>query len=282
MYETYYQFNAKPFQLSPDPSFLFRSHGHRRAMAYLVYGVHQGEGFIVITGEIGAGKTMLASTLARDMTSRTLVLAQVVSTSLEADDVVRMVAAAFGLPQENSKAVLLTRIEQFLLACHKQGKRALLMVDEAQNLPPKSLEELRMLSNFVSAGKPLLQTFLLGQPEFRRTLQSPEMEQLRQRVIATCHLGPLDGAETAAYIAHRLQTVGWHDDPSFSSDAFAAIYQHTGGIPRKINLLCDRLLLMGRLDEKHAFTAKEVVEVINELQQEFAPVDLQVNREGGR
>ncbi len=282
MYETYYQFNAKPFQLSPDPSFLFRSHGHRRAMAYLVYGVHQGEGFIVITGEIGAGKTMLASTLARDMTSRTLVLAQVVSTSLEADDVVRMVAAAFGLPQENSKAVLLTRIEQFLLACHKQGKRALLMVDEAQNLPPKSLEELRMLSNFVSAGKPLLQTFLLGQPEFRRTLQSPEMEQLRQRVIATCHLGPLDGAETAAYIVHRLQTVGWHDDPSFSSDAFAAIYQHTGGIPRKINLLCDRLLLMGRLDEKHAFTAKEVVEVINELQQEFAPVDLQVNREGGR
>jgi general secretion pathway protein A len=270
MYETYYQFTAKPFQLSPDPSFLFRSHGHRRAMAYLVYGVHQGEGFIVITGEIGAGKTMLASTLVRDMTSRTLLLAQVVSTSLEADDLVRMVAAAFGLPQENSKAILLTRIEQFLLACHNQGKRVLLIVDEAQNLPPKSLEELRMLSNFVSAGKPLLQTFLLGQPEFRRILQSPEMEQLRQRVIASCHLGLLDEAETAAYIMHRLQTVGWRDDPSFSEDAFAAIYQHTRGVPRKINLLCDRLLLMGCLDETHAFTAREVAKVINELQQEFA------------
>jgi len=278
MYEAYYQFHGKPFQLSPDPSFLFRSHGHRRAMAYLVYGVHQGEGFIVITGEIGAGKTMLAGTLARNMTSQTFVLGQVVSTSLEADDLVRTVAAAFGLPQESNKAVLLNRIEQFLLACHRQGKRVLLVVDEAQNLPARSLEELRMLSNFVHAGKSLVQTFLLGQPEFRRTLQSPEMEQLRQRVIASCHLGPLDGAETEAYIRHRLQTVGWRDDPSFSSDAFAAIYQHTGGIPRKINVLCDRLLLMGRLDEKHAFTGKEVADVMHELQQEFAPADLRVNR----
>jgi len=278
MYEDYYHFRARPFQLSPDPSFLFRSHGHRRAMAYLVYGVHQGEGFIVITGEIGAGKTMLASTLALNMTSQTFVLAQVVNTSLEADDLVRTVAAAFGLPQESSKAMLLNRIEQFLLACHRQGKRALLVVDEAQNLPARSLEELRMLSNFMSAGKPLLQTFLLGQPEFRRTLQSPQMEQLRQRVIASCHLGPLDGVETEAYIMHRLKTVGWRDDPSFSSDAFAAIYQHTGGIPRKINILCDRLLLMGRLDGKHAFTGKEVAEVTHELQQEFAPADLRGNR----
>jgi general secretion pathway protein A len=282
MYEAYYQFQAKPFQLSPDPSFLFASHGHRRAMAYLTYGVHQGEGFIVITGEIGAGKTMLASTLARKMASRTFLLAQVVSTSLEADDLVRTVASAFGLPQENSKAVLLNRIEQFLLACHKQGKRVLLVLDEAQNLPMRSLEELRMLSNFVYDAKPLLQTFLLGQPEFRKTLQSHELEQLRQRVIASCHLGPLDGAETEAYIVHRLKTVGWHGDPSFSSDAFAAIYQHTGGIPRKINILCDRLLLMGRLDEKHAFTGKEVAEVTSELLQEFAPVDRRrVNREGG-
>ena len=281
MYEAYYHFQAKPFQLSPDPRFFFSSRGHRRAMAYLVYGVHQGEGFIVITGEIGAGKTMLANTLARKMASRNLVLAQVVSTSLEADDMVRMVAAAFGLSQENSKAVLLNRIEQFLLACHRQGKRVLLVVDEAQNLPSRSVEELRMLSNFVSSEKPLLQTFLLGQPEFRKMLQSPEMEQLRQRVIASCHLGPMDGADTEAYIMHRLQTVGWRDDPSFSEDAFAAIHQHTGGIPRKINILCDRVLLMGKLDEKHAITGKEVAEVIGELQQEFAPADLRVSLGGG-
>ena len=120
--------------------------------------------------------------------------------------------------------------------------------------------------------------FLLGQPEFRRTLQSPELEQLRQRVIASCHLGPLDGRETEAYIMHRLKAVGWRDDPSFSSDAYAAIYQYTGGIPRKINILCNRLMLMGRVDEKHAFTGKEVAEVVHELQQEFAPADLRVNR----
>lgn len=281
MYEAFYGLQAKPFQLSPDPKFLFASHGHRRAMAYLVYGVHQGEGFIVITGEIGAGKTMLASTLARKVASQSLLLAQLVSSSLDADDLVRTVAFALGLSPESNKATLLIRIEQFLLASCKQGRRILLMVDEAQNLPMKSLEELRMLSNFVHDGKPLLQTFLLGQPEFRSTLQGPELEQLRQRVTASCHLGPLDGAETEAYIVHRLRTVGWRDDPSFSRDAFDAIYQHTGGIPRKINVLCDRLLLMGRMDEKHAFTGKEVAEVTSELLQEFAPLDLRVNRQAG-
>ena len=129
MYEDFYKFRAKPFQLSPDPRFFFSSKGHRRAMAYLVYGVHQGEGFMVITGEIGAGKTMLVRTLARQLESQNVVIAQVVSTQLEADDLVRMVAAGFGLPQDSSKAALLTRLEQFLLSCHRQGRRALLMVE---------------------------------------------------------------------------------------------------------------------------------------------------------
>lgn len=281
MYEAFYHFRAKPFQLSPDPRFFFSSRGHRRAMAYLVYGSHQGEGFIVITGEIGAGKTMLANTLAHKLASRNMVLAQVVNTNLKADDMVRMVAAAFGLSQENSKAVLLNRVEQFLLTSHRQGKRALLVVDEAQNLPARSVEELRMLSNYVCAAKPLLQIFMLGQPEFRKTLQRPEMEQLRQRVIASCHLGPMSGADTEAYIVHRLQTVGWRGDPSFSRDALVAIHQNTGGVPRKINVLCDRLLLMGYLDKKHRFTDREVVEVIGELQQELATADLGANRVGG-
>jgi putative secretion ATPase (PEP-CTERM system associated) len=282
MYEDYYHLQAKPFQLSPDPRFFFSSKAHRRAMSYLVYGVHQGEGFIVITGEIGAGKTMLANTLARQLASPDVVLAQVVSTNLEADDLVRTVAAAFGLPQESGKAVLLNRVEQFLLACYRQGKRVLLMVDEAQNLPPTSVEELRMLSNFACDAKPLVQTFLLGQPEFRRTLRSPKMEQLSQRVIASCHLGPMEGTEIGAYIEHRLQTVGWRGDPSFSEDAVAAIHSHTGGIPRKINILCDRMLLMGRLDKKHVFTAKEVTQVISERNQEFGSADLQVTRVGER
>jgi len=236
------------------------------------YGVHQGEGFLVITGEIGAGKTMLARTLAQKFGSPNLLVAQVVSTQLEADDMLHMVAAAFDLPEEKSKAQLLKKIEKFLLARHMQGKRTILLVDEVQNLTRGALEELRMLSNFQSKESSLLQSFLLGQPEFRITLQSPELEQLRQRVTASFHLGPIDGPETEAYIEHRLKTVGWSGDPSFDHDTFPVIYRYTGGIPRKINHLCDRLLLLGRMDEKHAFTAKDVFEVIDDLKNEFGPL----------
>ena len=277
MYEAFYHFRGKPFQLTPDPRFFYAGKGYQRAMAYLVYGVHKGEGFIVITGEIGAGKTMLANTLAYKLESQNVVLAQVVSTHLNADDMVRMVAAEFGLPPENNKAALLRAVEQFLLACQRQGKRALLVVDEAQNLPAASVEELRMLSNFLLGARPLLQTFLLGQPEFRKTLQSPEMEQLRQRVVASHHLGPMDREETEGYIAYRLKAVGWSGDPSFSSDAVTSIHLYTGGIPRKVNVLCDRLLLLGRLDELHAFTANEVGKVIEELHQEFPPPNPRVS-----
>jgi general secretion pathway protein A len=238
MYEAFYQLQIRPFQLSPDPRFFYSSKNHRRGLAYLTYGAHQGEGFIVITGEIGAGKTMLANTLAQRLASRSLVLAQVVSTQLHADDMVRMVAAAFGLPQDNSKAVLLDRVQQFLHAASRQGKRVLLIVDEAQNIPPSSIEELRMLSNFLADGKPLLQTFLLGQPEFRKILQSPEMEQLRQRVIASCHLGPMDMAETEAYVLHRLQTAGWRGDPSFAGDTFPAIHHYSGGSTCCVTVSC--------------------------------------------
>lgn len=270
MYEQYYGFNAKPFQLKPDPNFFYGSKGHKRAMAYLEYGLSQGEGFIVITGEVGAGKTTLVRNLFRKLESEKILAAQIVNTHLDSDDTLRMVAAAFGLPYEDaSKAALLTRLEQFLRACDLQGKRALLVVDEAQNLSPRTVEELRMLSNFQTADKSLLQTFLLGQPEFRRTLLSGDMQQLRQRVIATYHLGPMDATETRAYIEHRLNTVGWRGDPSMSEDAFAAIYDYSGGIPRKINTLCDRLFLMGFLEEIHDFRSSEVNDVIGDIQQEF-------------
>jgi putative secretion ATPase (PEP-CTERM system associated) len=270
MYEAYYRLAAKPFQLSPDPGFFYDSKGHRRAMSYLEYGLHQGEGFIVITGEIGAGKTTLVRNLFRKLEKEQVVAAQLVSTQLDAEDMLRMVAAAFGLPHEDvSKAVLLRDLERFLLACHRQGKRALLVVDEAQNLAPRAVEELRMLSNFQAAEKPLLQSFLLGQPEFRLTLQSEGMQQLRQRVIASYHLGPLDAADTRAYIEHRLHTAGWEGDPAFDDSAFDAIFKFTGGIPRKINVVCDRLLLMGCLEELHGFDGAAVKNVTDDLQSEL-------------
>lgn len=270
MYTEYYHLSAKPFQLKPDPDFFFNSAGHKRAMAYLEYGMAQEEGFIIITGEVGAGKTTLVRNLFKKMESAKIVAAQIANTGLNSDDTLRIVSAAFGLAYENlDKASLLIGIEKFLHQCDQNGKRALLVVDEAQNLSSHTVEELRMLSNYQTDKKPLLQTFLLGQPEFRKILLGEDMQQLRQRVAATYHLGPMNPAETKSYIEHRLNTAGWNNDPSFSKDAFTAIYDYTGGIPRKINTLCERVLLMGCLEEIHELGVTEINDVIRDIQQEY-------------
>ncbi|MCD2519377.1 XrtA-associated ATPase [Massilia sp. G4R7] len=270
MYETYYGLSAKPFQLRPDPHFFFGSKGHKRAMAYLEYGLSQGEGFIVITGEVGAGKTTLVRNLLNKIPTDQIVAAHIVNTSLDPEDTLRMVVSAFGLPFEGaSKAELLNRLEQFLRGVDRQGKRALLVIDEAQNLNARTVEELRMLSNFQTDDRSLLQTFLLGQPEFRATLHSPGMQQLRQRVIASYHLGPMDAQETRAYVEHRLATVGWKGDPAFDDGAYAAVYAYSGGIPRKTNTLMDRVLLMGYLEELHAFTEADINTVVRDISEEF-------------
>jgi len=271
MYNDFYRFTGKPFQLNPDPQFFFGSKGHNRAMSYLDYGMSQEEGFIVITGEIGAGKTTLVRRLCGALDPARVTVAHVVNTTLCGDDILRMVAAGFGLSFDKiGKAALLLRLEHFLQQCHVERRRPLLIVDEAQNLTREALEELRMLSNLQAGGRPLLQTFLLGQPEFRAVLLDDSLLQLRQRVIAACHLGPLDAAETRSYIEHRLQTVGWQGDPRIADDAFAAIHAASEGIPRRINTLCDRLFLMGFLEGLHAFDASHVAAVVADIEQEFA------------
>lgn len=271
MYESFFKFRGKPFQLNPDPAFFYGSRGHRRAMAYLEYGLHQSEGFIVITGEIGAGKTTIVRSLLEHLDPDKVVAANLVSTQIDAKDILRMVAAAFGLPTRSlDKAGLLLALETFLVSVTAAGKRALLVVDEAQNLTPDAVEELRMLSNFQLEDHALLQSFLVGQPEFRDMMQGADMQQLRQRVIASYHLGPLDSEETRAYIEHRLTHVGWDGDPIFAPDAYSVIYGHTGGIPRRINTLCDRLLLAAFLAERHSIDEADVHAVIDELNEEFA------------
>lgn len=269
MYEAYYQLRAKPFQLSPDPRFFFNSQGHKRALAYLRYGVRQGEGFIVITGNVGTGKTTLVTTLFKSLEKENVVAAQVVTTQLEADDLLRMVSAAYGLPYEEiSKASLLRNLEAFFRACVQEGKRALLVVDEAQNLPRQAIEELRMLSNFQMGGRGLLQSFLLGQKEFKTTMRSEGFEQLRQRVIAAYHLSPLSSEETRGYVEHRLLTAGWQGDPNFSEDAYQGIHEFTGGVPRRINTLCDRLMLYGSLEEIHEISGETVNSVTRDIIEE--------------
>jgi putative secretion ATPase (PEP-CTERM system associated) len=271
MYESYFGLTSKPFQLNPDPSFYFSSKQHRRAKAYLEYGVQRNEGFIVITGEVGAGKTTILRGLIDSLDPNKVVAANLVTTQLGAEDTLRMVGAAFGVRvKDASKSDVLMSLEAFLVSQTSQGKRCLLIVDEAQNLSMRAVEELRMLSNFQFGQQALLQTFLVGQPEFRTILQSPDMQQLRQRVTATCHIGPLDQAETQGYIEHRLKCAGSSGRPSFDAAAYELVFKSSGGIPRRINLICDRLLLLGFLSEKDAFGFDEVNEVVTELQEESA------------
>lgn len=254
MYESYYGFTERPFQLSPDPRFFFATSHHQRALSYLQYGLNQGEGFIVITGPIGTGKTTIARNLLATIGDEKIVAAQLVTTKLSPDELLELVAAEFKIPLKgNSKADVLRSIETFLISLHKQGKRALLLVDEAQNLPPETIEELRMLSNFQLDDKPLIQSFLLGQEELKDIIQAPNMEQFRQRIIASAHLKPLSIKEVKDYIIHRLQQAGCKKESLFSDKAFEAIHQKTLGVPRKINIFIDRLLLFGFLEELTCF-----------------------------
>ncbi|HEX5537732.1 MAG TPA: XrtA/PEP-CTERM system-associated ATPase [Sphingobium sp.] len=252
MYDDFYGLKGRPFQLTPDPHFFFESATHRKALSYLGYGMAQGEGFIVITGDIGAGKTTLVGHVMATIDPARLTAANIVSTQVEGDDLLRLVAQQFGIGETvSSKAQILQRIEAYLHAQARKGLRTLLIVDEAQGLAVSAIEELRMLSNFQLGGQALLQIFLLGQPEFRELLKSPELEQLRQRVIATHHLEPMQSAEIEPYVQHRLSLVGWNGDPHFAADAFAAIHAATDGVPRRVNAVMSRVLLLGAVDRLH-------------------------------
>jgi general secretion pathway protein A len=274
MYEAFFGLTGNPFKLSPDPDFYYESPIHKRAYAYLEYGLYQGEGFIVITGEVGAGKTTIVRNLLAHLDSSKVVAAHLVSTMLDADDLVRAVCAAFGLQSKGTdKGSLLSDLEQFLKNIAVERKRALLIVDEAQNLTARAIEELRMLSNFQVGGRGLLQSFLVGQPELRRVMQHPTMQQLRQRVIASYHLGALDRQETQRYIEHRMLHVGWKKKkPTFEAGTMDGIFAFTAGIPRRINLVCNRLLLMAFLRDTQTIKPEDVNTVAEELKDELGPV----------
>jgi general secretion pathway protein A len=267
MFDDFYGLKGRPFQLTPDPSFYFESLTHRKALSYLGYGLAQGEGFVVITGEVGAGKSTLVAHLMATIDPSRLTAAQVVTSKLDGEEIVHVVAQAFGLMIEgHDKASALGEIENFLHEEARAGRRCLLIVDESQNLAISALEELRMLSNFQLGAHPLLQTLLLGQPEFRDMLGAhASLEQLRQRVIASHHLEPMQPQEIQQYIEHRMKCVGWEGNPAFDQRVFSEIYAASGGIPRRVNQILNRLLLLGAVDQRTRIDGAMVQQVLSEL-----------------
>ncbi|MEY4238797.1 MAG: hypothetical protein RL339_1398 [Pseudomonadota bacterium] len=268
MFNDFYGLSGRPFQLTPDPTFYFESLTHRKALSYLSYGLAQGEGFVVITGEVGAGKSTLVAHLMATIDPARLTAAQIVTSKLDGEELVHVVAQAFGLIVDgHDKASALGAIEAFLHDEARAGRRCLLVVDESQNLELEALEELRMLSNFQLGAHPLLQTLLLGQPEFRDTIQDhPQLEQLRQRVIAAHHLEAMELGEVQAYIEHRLKCVGWTGNPQFDQGVFTELYEASGGVPRRINQICNRLMMLGAVDQRSRMDRAMLGQVLDELE----------------
>lgn len=275
MYEEFYGFSERPFQLTPDPAFYFESVTHKKALSYLGYGLNQGEGFIVITGEVGSGKSTLVAHLKQKLDDERLTVGEVVTSALDGEEMIHVAARSFGLDVAGGdKAADLAAIELFLHEEARNGRRTLLIVDEAQNLSIGALEELRMLSNFQLGSHPLLQTLLLGQPEFKQLLaHSDELEQLRQRVIAAHHLEPMQPGEIEPYVMHRLNHVGWNGNPEIDSGIWVKLHKATGGIPRKINQVMTRLLLLGAVEEQVVLETDMLEAVIEEMSGDAAPVE---------
>lgn len=269
MYEEYFHLSGAPFKLNPDPKYFFGSRSHNKAMAYLHYGLKQAEGFIVITGPIGSGKTMVIGQLLDQLNASNVVAAQLLTSNIEPEELLDHILSAFRIePEGEGRTGKLEAFEDYLFDQLNRGRRVLLIMDEAQNLPFETLEELRMLSNIDYDGTPLFQVFLVGQPEFKETLQSSRLEQLRQRVIAAYHLENLEPDEAREYIYHRLSVAGWDEDPAFDEAAFDEIYAETKGRPRRINTVCNRIMLYCSLEETHRVTGEIAATVIGELKDE--------------
>jgi general secretion pathway protein A len=249
MYESFYGLNEKPFNLTPDPDYLYMSPGHENAYSHLEYAIQESKGFVVVTGEVGSGKTTLINFLLRKI-PQTIHVGIINNTFVQPQELLRMICHEFDLQYEDSeKTALLTRFYNYLLEQYSKRERVILIIDEAQNLPEKTLEEIRMLSNLESEKHHLIQMILVGQPQLKEKLQRKRLEQFVQRVTVYCHLDALDKNQVEGYIRHRLTVAGAQNLDVFNPDAVKAIYKHSHGIPRLINTICDSAFVYGYADD---------------------------------
>lgn len=269
MYEEFYGLTEEPFRLTPDSRLCFSHNSYKNAKAYMQYALYRGEGFIVVTGNPGTGKSTLIGDLTSEFQGGNIMFTSLSCPQIEGDELLRLIALNFNLDANTGhKSLLLHSLMSYFQDLYRQGRRSLLIIDEAQDLPANALEELRLLTNLQQNNQPLLQIFLVGQKELRDTILSPELEQLHQRIVASCHLDALDEADTAAYVKYRLTKVGWDKNPTLDDTIFPILYQYSRGIPRLINLICSRLLLHGMVEECRQLSAKDMNIVIESLIQE--------------
>jgi len=265
MYTKFFNLSAKPFELLPNPKFLYLSKGHRKALSYLQYGIQERAGFTLLTGEVGSGKT----TLVRDIINKIsadITLSMIFNTRVDGYQLIAMINEDFGLTTEGKdKVQLITELNDFLLEECSSNRQPIIIIDEAQNLSTEALEEIRLLSNLENDNFKMMQIILVGQPELKQIIAQPSLRQLRQRISISCHLNPLNRKESEEYIYHRLGTVGNRDCVKFHDGVFDAIFKFSGGVPRLINLICDFLLLSAFVEETHEIDKPLVDEALKEL-----------------
>jgi len=265
MYLNFYKLNEKPFNLTPDPDFFYLTPIHKRALAYLVYGLEDNKGFITISGEVGAGKTTLIQTLLRKLDRNTIV-ARVNNTQVSELQLLKMIVRDFGVDKKATlKEDVLEELNIFLLRQYSRRKSPLLIIDEAQNLSASALEEIRLISNLETEKDKLIQIILAGQPELRDTLALPQLRQLKQRITVSYHLGHLRYEDVKNYINHRLSVAGYQGEEIFPDESLDEIYRVTGGVPRLINVTCDAALLAGYVENKKKIDYELISQVISDL-----------------
>ena len=265
MYEAFFNLRKKPFELVPDPEFMFLSRSHKKALTYLDYGIRERAGFILLTGDVGSGQTTLIRNLLSKRYER-VTLAKVFNTRVTSEQLLSMINDDFGLAVAGKDKISLIRdLNDFLLEQYAAGNHPILIIDEAQNLAADLLEEIRMLSNLESAHSKLLQIVLVGQPELRETLAAPGLLQLRQRISINCHLKALSRQEMAEYIVHRMRVAGNEQALEFPSGTLDLVYQYSRGIPRLVNIICDFLMLSAFAEEVTTVSLDMARDVVGDL-----------------